>query len=135
MPDRMREVRLVAVLAAMVLVAPLGSARADAAAPAAPQPVPVVLDGVHAVVRWRNDAAATRVVVRRVAGTVAPAGPLDGEPVFDGPPDQASLQLATDTVVVGATYTYGYWSYGASGDVSAEAIHSIKATAPPLLKA
>ncbi|MDX6258153.1 MAG: hypothetical protein QOJ11_4487 [Frankiales bacterium] len=130
----MREVRLVAVLVAMVLAAPLGSAQADAAAPGAPQPVPVVLDGVHAVVRWRNDPAATRVVVRRVAGTVAPAGPLDGQPVFDGPPDQASLQLATDTVVVGATYTYGYWSYGASGDVSAEAIHSIKATAPPLLK-
>jgi hypothetical protein len=130
----MRDLRLALVLA-VALAAPSGLADAAVVAPAAPQPEPVVLDGTHAVVRWRNDPAATRVVVRRLAGTVAPAGPLDGEPVFDGPPAAVSLQLVTDTVVVGATYTYGFWSYGAAGAVSAETTHSIKATAPPLLKA
>jgi hypothetical protein len=134
MPD------LRAVLAALVLcVCVAGPAGADAAlAPALgpPQPVPVVLDGVHAVVRWRNpDPSVTRVVVRRLDGPVAPASPTDGALVFDGAPDPAALQLVTDTVVVGDTYSYGFWSYDAASAVSAEATHSIRATAPPLLKA
>ena len=35
----------------------------------------------------------------------------------------------------GQTYTYGFWSFDASGNASAEASHSAKATAPPLLVA
>ena len=126
-----------ALLLVAVLLAPAGISQAaaapPAAPPAAPQPMPVVLDGSQAVVRWRNpDPTVTRVVVRRVAGPFAPASPLDGQPVFDGSP-AAGLQLATDLVAVGVGYTYGYWSYGADGSVSAEAVHGIRATAPPLL--
>ncbi|MDX6242986.1 MAG: hypothetical protein QOE76_709 [Frankiales bacterium] len=135
MPD------LRAVLAGLALVGcaagPAGAAAVSTgAAPAAPQPVPVVLDGVHAVLRWRNpDPTVTRVVVRRLDGAVAPGSPVDGAAVFDGSPDPAALQLVTDTVVVGATYSYGFWAYDAAGAVSAEATHSIRATATPLLTA
>lgn len=124
-------------LAVLVLCAgPLTAARAETLATGAPQPVPVVLDGVHAVLRWRNpDPAVTRVVVRRLDGPVAPASPSDGLGVFDGPPDPAPLQLVTDTVAVGQTYSYGFWSYDAAGAVSGEMTHSIRATAVPLLRA
>src|SRR5450432_2190331 len=119
---------LAALVLSLVVAAPAG---ADPA-PAPPQPVPVVLDGVHAVLRWRNlDQSVTRVVVRRLDGPVAPVSPLDGLGVFDGPPDPASLQLVTDTVVVGDTYSYGFWSYDPTGAVSAETTHSIRATATP----
>lgn len=122
-------------VAASFATHPLSAGAVGGQAPAAPQAVPVVLDGTQAVVRWRvPDPAVTRVVVRRTLGTVAPADPLDGAAVFDGPP-QAGLQLAADTVAIGSTYTYGYWSYDASGLVSVEATHQIKATAPAVLQA
>jgi hypothetical protein len=128
-------------LTVLALLAPIGAASAAVApvdvAPAAPQAEPVVLDGVHAAVRWRTiDPAVTRVVVRRTAGTAAPGSPQDGDPVFDGSPDVLGvLQVVTDTVVVGRTYTYGYWSFDAGGLMSAEQVHSIRATAAALVHA
>ena len=130
----MRDLRVV-VAAALLCLGLAGPAQADDQ-PQPPQPVPVVLDGVHAVLRWRNpDPTVSRVVVRRLEGTAAPASPTDGVAVFDGPALAFGLQLLTDTVVIGDTYTYGFWSYNGAGVVSAEATHSIKATGTPLLAA
>ena len=134
MCDRLR------LIVAAVLVAPLLASAPANAGPvvAAPVPQPVVLDGTHVAVRWRNvdSAQVVRVVVRRLDGTLPPASPADGAAVFDGAPAaDGALQLVADTVVVGSTSTYGYWSFDAAGNASAESTHSIKATAPPLLVA
>jgi hypothetical protein len=122
----------------VALVLPLlGTARA-AAVVAPPMPEPVVIDGTSAAPRWRNvdDAAGVRVVVRRVDGTVAPASPTDGVAVYDGPPAaDGALQVVADTMVVGSTYTYGFWSFDALGNASAESSRSAKATSRPLLVA
>ena len=134
MRDRLRLLAAAALAVPLLLAAP---ARADLPV-AAPVPTPVVLDGTHAAVRWRNvdGAQVVRVVVRRLDGALPPASPTDGEAVFDGAPAaDGALQVVADTVVVGSTYTYGYWSFDALGNVSAEATHSIRATAPPLLVA
>ncbi|BEP14687.1 hypothetical protein acdb102_29980 [Acidothermaceae bacterium B102] len=134
MGDRLR------LLAAAALVAPLLAATPAHADPvvAAPVPQPVVLAGTHVAVRWRNvdDAQVVRVVVRRIDGTLPPASPADGGAVFDGPPAaDGALQVVADSVTVGATFTYGFWSFDALGNISVESSHSIKATAPPLLVA
>src|SRR4051812_21138457 len=117
----------------------LGSqVRTTAEVVAAPVPEPIVLDGAAVAVRWRNldDLHVVRVVVRRVDGPLAPASPADGTPVFDGvPAGDGLLQVVADPVVVGQPYTYGFWSFDASGTASVEATHSAKATAPPLLAA
>ena len=97
-----------------------------------------MLDGASVAVRWRNldDTHVVRVVVRRVDGPLPPASPTDGTPVFDGAPAaDGVLQVVPDAVVVGQTYTYGFWSFDAAGNASAESSHSAKATAPPLLVA
>lgn len=133
----MRDLRRHAALVGLVLPLLLASpAVADlVVAPAAPVPVPANLQGAHPVVRWRNvdDAHVVRVVVRRLEGTSAPAAPDGGAPVFDGPPAaDGQLQTLLDTVTVGHTYSYGFWSYDAAGHVSGEATHSLVALATPV---
>jgi hypothetical protein len=133
MPDLRRHAALAGLLLPLLLATP---AIADAAvAPAAPVPVPANLQGAHPIVRWRNldDAHVVRVVVRRLEGTVAPASLLAGAPVFDGPPAaEGTLQAVSDTVEVGHTYTYGFWSVGPDGQPSSEAAHSLTANAVPV---
>src|SRR4051794_12311430 len=133
MRDLCRRAALVGLVLPVLLAGP---AVADpVGAPAAPVPGPADLQGAHPVVRWRNvdDAHVVRVVVRRIRGTVAPASPLAGSLVFDGPPAaQGTLQAVTDSVVVGHTYTYGFWSFGPDGQPSSEATHSLTANAVPV---
>jgi hypothetical protein len=132
----MAEVRRLAV--AGLLLVGLATPAHAAQPVAAPVPEPVVLDGTAAAARWRNvdDADVVRVVVRRVDGPVAPLSPSDGLPVYDGPPAaDGALQVVADTMVIGQTYTYGFWSFDAQGNASAEATHSAVATARPLLTA
>lgn len=131
------QLRRTAVLAGLVLPLLLTTPAValPTVAPAAPVPVPADLQGAHPVVRWRNvdDTHVVRVVVRRIRGTVAPRSPLAGAPVFDGvPAADGALQAVSDTVVVGHTYTYGFWSFGPDGQPSAEATHSLTANAVPV---
>jgi hypothetical protein len=144
MPDRLQlgltltlGLTLACGTAAVATAGQVGST-AEVAVVAAPVAQPIVLDGTAAAVRWRNvdDLHVVRVVVRRVDGTVPPSSPTDGMPVFDGAPaGDGVLQVVPDTVVVGQTYTYGYWSFDATGTASPESWHSAKATALPLLVA
>ena len=69
--------------AASLAVQPLSAGAVTSATPAAPEAVPVVLDGTQVVVRWRiPDPTVTRVVVRRSVGTVAPASTRSTAPPF-----------------------------------------------------
>jgi hypothetical protein len=141
MADRLRRL-----MTAAALVLPAGAvlsgttvesaAAAAGQAVAAPVPEPAVLQGASPVIRWRNvdDAEVVRVVVRRAQGTVAPATPLDGASVYDGAPGpDGALQLVTDTVAAGGTYSYGFWSVDSGGGVSAEATRSLVADGVPVL--
>ena len=93
-----------------------GVARPDTTPPAAPAAPHVSLNGAHPVVSWQlpADVDVSKVIVRRLAGTVAPATPADGSPVYTG----RGLQV-TDAVTAGQTYTYAAWAVDGAGNVSA----------------
>lgn len=73
------------------------------------------LNGAHPVVSWKlpADVDVSKVIVRRLAGTVAPATPTDGSPVYTG-----RALTATDTVTPGQTYTYAAWAVDGAGNLS-----------------
>ena len=93
-----------------------GVARPDTTPPVAPAAPHVSLNGAHPVVSWQlpADVDVSKVIVRRLAGTVAPATPADGSPVYTG----RGLTV-TDAVTAGQTYTYAAWAVDGAGNVSA----------------
>ena len=92
-----------------------GVAAPDTTAPSAPTSLRVSLNGAHPVVSWKwpTDVDVSKVIVRRLAGTVAPATPTDGSPVYTG-----RALTTTDAVTAGDTYTYAAWAVDGAGNTS-----------------
>ena len=115
----------------------LDEAAPDTTAPSAPTSLHVSLNGAHPVVSWKwpTDLDVSKVIVRRLAGTVAPATPTDGSPVYAG----RALTI-TDAVSAGGTYTYAAWAVDGAGNTSGPsagktflALHAPVLTTPPLV--
>ena len=98
---------------------PFDQAAPDTTAPSAPTSLHVSLNGAHPVVSWKwpTDVDVSKVIVRRLAGTVAPATPTDGSPVYTG-----HALTTTDAVTAGETYTYAAWAVDGAGNVSGPSV-------------
>ena len=111
---------------------PFDQAAPDTTAPSAPTALHVSLNGAHPVVSWKwpTDVDVSKVIVRRLAGTVAPASPTDGSPVYTG----RALTI-TDSVTAGDTYTYAAWAVDGAGNTSgASAGKTFLALRAPVIK-